>query len=193
LAQASAARGWTTSLLLGPATISIPPFPQNSQVRILRFQTTADLQRLLAEHWPNHDLLLMAAAVADFRPTFRSEPAAKIRRTSEPLVLELHPTPDLLGELVSITRSEQMVVGFALEPEASLLESAAQKLRSKRLHAIVANPLETLDAQTISATVIFRDGRKVAAPPHMSKLEFAEWLLENLLSNQVEPPPTIAP
>ena len=178
LAEAASRRGWPTTLLLGPAPIAPP---EDSHVRTIRFQTTADLQSLLRLNWPQHDVLFMAAAVADYRAkaggTDPAQPALKIPRRDQPLTLELEPTPDLLADLSSITKPHQTVIGFALEPAARLLTSAREKLTRKKLHAIVANPLETMDAEQVTATVLLRDGRQFAAGPDLPKREFARWLL----------------
>lgn len=174
LAAEAVRRRWPVTLLLGP-TPHKPP--ENSHLRSLRFQTTADLQQLLREHWPSHDVLFMAAAVADYT----AEPAQsqqKLKRSDQPLTLRLIPTPDLLADLASLTRPDQTTIGFALEPAERLLESALGKLERKRLDAIVANPLETMDAPDITARVILRTGEIVAAPPRMPKGQFAAWLMD---------------
>jgi phosphopantothenoylcysteine decarboxylase / phosphopantothenate---cysteine ligase len=179
LAQAAARRGWPTTLLLGPTPIQPP---QSSFLTTVRFQTTADLQALLAEHWPRHDVLFMAAAVADYTPVHDDSAAAqaggKLRRENREILLRLRPTPDLLAGLSTLTRPDQTVVGFALEPVDRLMTSAQEKLARKRLDAIVANPLETMDSPTVTATVLFRDGPPAAAKPNLAKADFAEWLLD---------------
>ena len=140
-----------------------------------------DLQALLAEHWPGQDVLIMAAAVADYRPAEPAGPEAKHRRRSGTWDLKLEPTPDLLGELAAITRPAQVTIGFALEPADQLVASARAKLAAKNLDAIVANPLETIGSDRIRATVILRDGRTLAPPqPECRKPEFADWLLDQL-------------
>ena len=184
LAEACIARGWPATLLLGP--VAIPP-PQHSHLSVLRFQTAADLQRLLWEHWPLHDLLLMAAAVADYTVAgvgdmeSRAIPE-KIKRAGDRLTLELVPTPDLLASLAPITRANQTVVGFALEPAADLVRESLRKLAGKRLDAIVANPLTTMDSPDVSAMLILPDGHSVQASGSLSKIDFARWLL-----GQIEP------
>lgn len=172
IAADAARRGWPTTLLLGP--VSVEP-PQDSQVRIDRFRTTADLQRLLISAWPDHDVLVMAAAVSDFRPATTA--SGKLRRDDAGLRLDLEATPDLLASLSS--RPDQTVIGFALAEQATLHAVAAEKLRRKRLDAIVANPLETMDADRITATLITASGASMHSPDR-SKTEFAAWLLDQL-------------
>ncbi len=177
LAQASAARAWPTTLLAGPTPL--PP-PESSHLSVFRFRTTADLQNLLAQHWPDHDVLLMAAAVADYRPTELAQDQ-KISRTDRHWMLELEATPDLLAELDHLTRPAQVRIGFALEPADRLIESARRKLDHKHLDAIVANPLQTMDSETVEATVLFADGRSTSPPEgRIPKEQFATWLLGQL-------------
>ncbi|HRP61696.1 MAG TPA: phosphopantothenoylcysteine decarboxylase, partial [Phycisphaerales bacterium] len=183
LAEAAAKRGCATTLLLGPTHLEPP---KSSRVTTLRFRTTADLQQLLTQLWPAHDLLIMAAAVADYRPIREPNPQdEKLQRTHEPLTLHLEPTPDLLAELAGETRSDQNVVGFALEPPSRLMESARRKLARKSLDAIVANPLETMDAETVSATLILRDETVIPAPVGTEKGEFADWLMDQLAAQRM--------
>jgi phosphopantothenoylcysteine decarboxylase/phosphopantothenate--cysteine ligase len=177
LAEAAIRRGLPATLLMGPTPLAPP---RDSQLTTIRFRTAADLQRLLATHWPHHDVLIMAAAVADYRPT-GNPPAGKRPRGDRPWSLDLEPTPDLLEELAAITRPDQTVIGFALEPAERLPEAARGKLVAKRLAAIVANPLETMESDRIEATVLLRDGRTLTPPAGArSKLEFAGWLLDEL-------------
>ena len=185
LATECAARGWTVTLLLGPIGASLPPWtesglhPAGSHPRILRFRTTTDLQRLLAEHWPGSDILIMAAAVADYRPKAADGMLeSKIRRTVQPLTLELEPTPDLLAACGQTKRPDQMLIGFALEPRERLDSSAREKLTRKRADWIVANPLETMDAPTIDATVYGGDGIVGRTGRPMAKESFAAWLVD---------------
>lgn len=180
LAGAAAARGWEVTLLLGPAPID----PASVRARVRRFVTTAELQGLLAEEFPRCDVLVMAAAVADYRP-IRTEAASgadpseqKLRRSGGRMTLELESTPDLLAECARRRAPGQVLVGFALEPAERLMTSAQQKLERKGLDAIVANPLATMDSPTIEATVLRRDGSAARTPGLIPKDRFAEWLLD---------------
>ncbi len=176
LAEAAASRGDSVTLLLGP-TPSAPP--QHSQIRVRRFRTAADLQGLMAELWPDHSVLIMAAAVADYRPSHPADPTVKRPRQQGPWTLELEATPDLVAEAAAASRPDQITVGFALGPPDSLLETARAKLAAKQIDAIVANPLRTMDDDRIQATLILRDGRELSRP-ECSKPQFADWLLQQL-------------
>lgn len=176
LAQSSIRRAWPTTLLLGPTPL--PP-PHNSHCSIRRFQTTAQLKALLDEHWPSHDVLLMAAAVADFRPV-EVDPTQKHPRHGRGWDLALEPTPDLLGHLAQTSRPNQTLIGFALGAANHLIESARRKLAQKHLDAIVANDLTTMGSDTIRATLLLRDGRTLSPGRALEKVQFANWLLDQL-------------
>jgi len=175
LAIESARRGWETTLLMGPAPIA----PSDTGVRLVRFRTCSDLQMLLREHVPKADVLIMAAAVADYRP--KVDPqffGGKFRRKSENLVLELEPTPDLLAEVARTRRPEQLLVGFALEPRDELAESARAKLDRKKIDLVVGNPLETMDSEHVEAIVLDAAGSERHTPTRLTKSQFAPWLLD---------------
>jgi phosphopantothenoylcysteine decarboxylase/phosphopantothenate--cysteine ligase len=175
LADEAAKRGWSTTLLLGP----VSRMPSDSRVRLVRFRTCSDLEGLLGIEAPKHDVLVMAAAVADYRP--KVDPAffgGKFRRKNETLRLELEPTPDLLAGVSSKRRAGQLLVGFALEPREELLECARAKLTRKKIDMVVGNPLETMDGETIEAIVLDANGRERRTPGVISKAAFAGWLMD---------------
>jgi phosphopantothenoylcysteine decarboxylase/phosphopantothenate--cysteine ligase len=151
-------------------------------VQIVRFSSTADLEALLDAHFPQCDVLVMAAAVADYRS--RGVSQGKLARGEQKLVLELEPTPDLVAKCAARRRPHQRVVGFALEEASILDERAAEKLRRKKLDALVANPLATLGASNVTATVYLPDGRRLspaktdAGETGMDKNAFAKWLID---------------
>lgn len=181
LANEAAQRGYAVTLLLGP--IDSAALPLHSQIRLLRFRTAANLQELLQNEWPNHDLLIMAAAVADFRPAanLADQPALKLDRRDGPITLTLEPVPDLLQQLATISRPNQQKIGFALEPADRLDASARAKLERKHLDAIVANPLETMNAPDIAGRLYLRDGRTLTPPAdRLDKPAFARWLFDQL-------------
>lgn len=179
IAREAARRGHPTTLLLGPVgdAAGLDAFG----VTVHRFETAESLRQLLDSLSPYADLVVMAAAVADYRPVTRH--AGKLRREGKPITLDLEPVPDLLAEVASRRPTGQRIVGFALEPAERLDESARAKLVRKGIDAIVANPLETLDAAGIRGRLIHADGR-VEMPSDDSevvdKSRFAGWLLDRL-------------
>ncbi|MFM9996083.1 MAG: phosphopantothenoylcysteine decarboxylase [Phycisphaerales bacterium] len=175
VADEAARRGCAVTLLLGPT----PRRPSDSRVAVARFQTTANLEALLAEHLPRCDVLIMAAAVADYRPKVPpGQLGGKLKREGGSLTLELEPTPDQIALCSERRRSDQLLVGFALEPRDRLMSSARDKLARKRIDLIVANPLETMDAETIEAVVLGRDGSEHRTPGAIPKTEFAAWFMD---------------
>lgn len=177
LADVAAHHGWAVTLLLGPTSQTI----SDSRVVVRRFRTTAELEALLRAAMPECDVLVMAAAVADYRP--RTTPdilGGKFKRMNQTFTLELEPTPDLLAGVAATKRDDQLVVGFALEPADRLLESATSKLHRKGLDLIVANPLATIDSGTIDAVVLSKDGSQKRTPGAIPKSDFAHFLLQEI-------------
>lgn len=177
LSRAAVQAGHKVTLLLGTVDQGQADAAKQSEASVLRFETTADLQKLLHENFPACDLLIMAAAVADYRPAMPQE--GKLPRQADGakmLKLELEPTPDLVAELAGQRRDDQRIVAFALEMPDNLLERAAAKARRKGVDAIVANPLQTMNADQICAVWIPVQGQ-VQEPGAMSKGDFARWLI----------------
>ncbi len=180
IATALVDAGFETTLALGPTRVEAPVEPR---LRVIRFRSSSDLETMLRSELPTADLVVMAAAVADFRPI--STDSGKLRRGSEGLRLELVSVPDLLAATAPQRKAGACVVGFALEPRERLVDSAREKLVRKDLHAIVANPLETMDAPDIDATVFLRDGRVLSPDGPCAKELFARWLVSEVFAPAV--------
>ena len=175
IADALAARGFAVTLALGPIRTELPAgLRDHPQVRVERFRTSRDLEALLVRELPSADLVVMAAAVADFSP--KTEGVGKLRRGDAGLTLELESVPDLLALTRSLRKPGARVVGFALEPRERLERSAREKLERKDLAGIVANPLETMDAPDIDGTLFLRDGTVRSPGGPLAKEAFAAWL-----------------
>src|SRR3954469_1556762 len=163
LAAAAVARGADVTLVAGPETPAVPG------ARRIDFETAVDLERTLADLAPGADVVVMAAAVADFRP--RSPVAGKLsRRTAgTEISLTLEGVPDLLAGLARARRGARpYLIGFAAEMAGgdALAERAAAKLREKRCDAIVANDVSAREigfgAEDNAVTVLFGDGARHA-------------------------------
>ena len=152
----------------------------NDACRILRFESTDDLKHLLGHEFPQHDVLFMAASVADYQPTSILE--GKKRREPEgdlqTWTLKLQRTIDLVSELSHSPR-QQRIVAFALEAAEQLDEHAVIKLERKGVDAIVANPLNTPGSQHITPTWITADNRQETPGP-MTKDRFGRWLVDKI-------------
>ena len=173
LAQAAYAAGHEVTLLLGP--VLLPPSVAE-QVNVVRFNTTAELEALLAEHFPQCDVLIKAAAVADYRP---SEFIKGKTPRGEGLSIQLEPTPDLVAGCAKTKREDQTIIAFALEDPTVLETRAVEKMQRKKVDAILANPLQTMDASDIEPILFHADGRR-DSPGQMSKTELAGWLIDQI-------------
>ena len=175
LAQAALAAGHEVTLLLGP--VLLPPSVAE-QVNVIRFNTTADLESLLAEHFPTCDVLIKAAAVADYRPTTMIK--GKTPRSGG-LSIQLEPTPDLVAQCAETKRADQTIIAFALEDPSVMETRAVEKMQRKKVDAILANPLQTMDASDILPILFYADGRR-DAPGKMDKPALARWLVSKIES-----------
>jgi phosphopantothenoylcysteine synthetase/decarboxylase len=120
----------------------------------------------------------MAAAVADFTPK-GGQTESKIRREGARTV-SLTPTEDIIAGIASTARNDQKTIAFCLE-ELELLETVAkEKLARKKVDAIVANPLETMESDSITATVYCKDGQVHNPPANLPKAQFASWFISHL-------------
>jgi len=175
LAEAAVSAGHDVTLLLGPTERRPDPAAvEQRRLIVEHFTTTAELARLLEAHFPRCEVLVMAAAVADYTPV--QTHAEKLPRGAA-MTLPLQPTRDLVADCAATRRSEQRIVGFALEAPAHLHDRSRKKLTRKGLDAIVANPLDTMGQADVDATVYAAGGGQGVTPGAMSKPAFARWLV----------------
>jgi phosphopantothenoylcysteine decarboxylase/phosphopantothenate--cysteine ligase len=172
LASVALTAGHRVMLILGPVEIAFP-----AEVRRIDVETAAQMHQAVLREFPSHDLLIMAAAVADYRP-IKVYPD-KLGREGA-LTIECEPTPDIAAAAAKIKRPGQRIVGFSLETDGNLAR-ARQKLARKNLELIVYNPVGTLNSEDVAATLIWADGREEPLAPQ-SKLEFANQLLARVTS-----------
>lgn len=132
LAEAARDRGAEVVLVTGPSALTAPP-----GVTTVSVNTANEMTEALSRHFPSSTVLIMAAAVADFRPKMPAGQKLKKQGKSE-LMLELEATPDILAMLSARRTASQIVVGFAAETE-HVLSHAKEKLRGKGLDLIIAN------------------------------------------------------
>lgn len=177
LVTAALARGHSVTAILGPVTFSLP-----AEVQRIDVETTAQLHEAVLREFPRHDILIMAAAPADFRPMHVFP--GKMPRGSA-LTLELEATPDIVAAASAIRRLDQRTIAFSLESEGDL-DRARAKLQRKRLDMIVYNPLQTMNSPEIQAILLYADGR-FEPLPCVAKSAFAALLVDRasaLLANR---------
>ncbi len=140
LAEQAARRGAEVTLVAANVALPAP-----AGVRVVPVGTAAQLADACAREFPACDVLLMAAAVADFRPADPADRKLKKDSAEAPDAIALEPTPDVLSGLAAARRLEQTIVGFAAEHGEGALEHARGKLARKRLDAIVVNDISRAD------------------------------------------------
>jgi phosphopantothenoylcysteine decarboxylase/phosphopantothenate--cysteine ligase len=174
LAQAAHTRGAEVTVVA--ANVSLPP---PAGVAWREVSTAAELAAACEREFPTCDVLLMVAAVADFRPVERAN--GKLKKAGrEHLRLELEATPDVLRVLAAHRRAEQTLVGFAAEHGAGAIDYGRGKLRDKGLDAVVVNDISRSDigigADANEVTILTAGGGEHV--PRAAKERVAEAILD---------------
>lgn len=177
IAQAAQKRGAEVTLLSGPVAIEAP-----QGVKLVPFTTTQELLDRASELAQEQDLLIQAAAPADYRAKEIAPQKIK-KQGGEPMTFTLVENPDVAATLGKAKRSGQVFVGFAAETN-DVLAHARDKLARKNLDMIVANdvtrPGAGFDVDTNIVTLITKEGQE--ALPMMSKAEVAQRILDRVLA-----------
>lgn len=181
IAAAAAARGAQVTLLTGPVSLGVP-----ARVNAVPFVTTQDLLKLALEHAPSQDVIIQAAAPADYRA--KEIAPQKIKKQSgAPFILELTENPDVAATIGSAKCEGQTFVGFAAETN-DVLEHAQGKLMKKNLDMIVANdvtaPGAGFDVDTNIVTFVTRE--ETISLPMLKKSEVADRILSQILELRKE-------
>lgn len=170
LVQAALAAHHSVTAILGPISFDLP-----AAARRIDVQSTREMHDAVLREFPSHDVLIMAAAVADYRPCQVAD--HKLGRGGR-LVIELEPTEDIVAAAAQSKGANQWVIGFSLEAAGDLAR-ARQKLARKKLDLIVFNPLQTMNSPEILATLLYADGRQEPLAP-VAKEQFAQILIQRL-------------
>jgi phosphopantothenoylcysteine decarboxylase/phosphopantothenate--cysteine ligase len=180
LAGAARERGAKVILISGPTHLAPP-----QGVRIINVETALEMRKQVIENSRKADIVMMAAAVANYRPKKKSD--TKIRKGKGRLALELEENPDILSELGK-KKGKKVLVGFSLETRGHV-RRAKEKLREKNLDIIVANdPLQDgagFGVETNVVQIIDRKGN-VEKLPKLPKEEIAHIILDCLLRQEGE-------
>ena len=175
LAAAAWRRGAEVTLVAGPLQVAAP-----DGARVVHVETTAEMQQAVAAALPEADVLVMAAAPADFRPA--AVAGQKIKRGDGARALALEPTPDILASTRAQRRPGAVMVGFALET-TDVDANARRKLAAKELDLVVLNDATEAGAgfgvDTNRVTLYARDGAPEALPL-MPKGDVADAILDRV-------------
>ncbi|MBQ7867916.1 MAG: bifunctional phosphopantothenoylcysteine decarboxylase/phosphopantothenate--cysteine ligase CoaBC [Clostridia bacterium] len=177
LAQAAQQRGANVTLVTGPVHIPVP-----AGVHVINITSTMSLYETMMEQCGKQDIIVQAAAPADYRVEKTADQKIK-KQAGEPLVLKLVENPDIAKAVGQCKKEGQILVGFAAETQ-NVLVNAQKKLTSKNLDLIVANDVTAEGAgfgvDTNIVTLITKEGAD--ALPKLSKSEVAERIWDKALS-----------
>ncbi|MDP9200632.1 MAG: bifunctional phosphopantothenoylcysteine decarboxylase/phosphopantothenate--cysteine ligase CoaBC [Gemmatimonadota bacterium] len=175
IARAAWRRGADVTLIAGHVDVPLP-----AEIITLKAETVQAMSRSVAEALPTADVLIMAAAPADFRPV--AEAREKIKKGRAAPKIELEQTEDILKSTISKRKKKSLIVGFALETSDGI-RNAREKLKAKDLDMVVLNdpkePGAGFGVDTNRVTVITRDGKQEELEL-MSKADLAEILLDRV-------------
>ena len=174
IARQARLRGARVTLVTGPTAITAP-----YGVEVIRVESAEQMRTAVLDRIEASDIVIKAAAVADYRPTLRA--AMKVKKTAGHLAIELEKNPDILAE-IGDRKDGRLLVGFAAETE-DLVANATLKLTRKNLDLVVANDVSQEGAgfhvDTNIVKLLFRDGR-VEELPLMGKEELAGIILDRV-------------
>ena len=173
LAQAALHRGATVTLVHAPVSWEVP-----LGVRAIAVVSAAQMRQAMLECFPDADLIVMAAAVADVKPAEYAQ--EKLPKKLLPSSLPLEPVPDILAALGQRKQPHQCLMGFAAQT-GDIVKPALEKLRKKKLDAIAANPIDKpnsgFGSDTNQAIFLDKQGRQLEIEP-CSKLQLAHHLFD---------------
>lgn len=146
-------RGYTVTIVSGPTYLNPP-----AGAKLIWVESAEDMRREIVKRFLDADILVMCAAVSDWRPARKSSSKIKQKKVWN---LKLVPNPDILKEIAKIKKLHQKTIGFALET-SSLLKNAKRKLKEKKLDLIIADTPDFFGEKQRGGKVLFlhKDGRK---------------------------------
>lgn len=181
IAQAAAQRGAEVLLVTGPSALAIP-----ANVKGVKVETTNEMLEAVMEAYDKMDVVIKAAAVADYRPRDVADQKIK-KKTDDALTVVMDKNPDILKEL-GARKAHQVLVGFAAETQ-NLLDNAREKIVKKNLDMIVANDVTAAGAGFNTDTNIVKflyPSGEVRSLEQMAKTEVANLLLDAVMELKVK-------
>ena len=176
IAKRAMLRGADVTLVSGPVALDPVPF-----VRTIPVTTAQEMFEAVRDNLAKQDILIKAAAVADYRPSEVSE--EKVKKSDADMSISLERTQDILGYVAEHRRDDQTICGFSMETR-NMLENSRKKLEKKKLDMIAANNLKDAGAGFATDTNLLTiiTGQEEKALPLMAKEDAAHELLSFILS-----------
>ena len=176
IAEMATARGAEVTLISGKTHLEIPAHLEFRQV-----ETAAEMRKAILDDFDSTDVVIMSAAVSDYRPSEYSP--VKIKKTEEPMTISLSRNVDILSDLSDRKDPDQLLVGFAAETD-NILQNAQQKLVTKNLDLIIANDVSAegagFEVDTNIVSIIDGEG-KCDQLPLMPKNDIADQILDRIV------------
>lgn len=180
LAEAAVIRGARVKLIYGNVTAEIPTSPLITPVKV---STTEEMLQAVEKSFKTSDVLIMAAAVADYRPINQAENKIK-KHDGDSLNIQLEETPDILKTVANKKRPNQLVIGFAAETQ-NLLANADKKLNKKHADWIIANDVsKDIFGSDMDQITLLQKGQSPDKWPKMNKVQIADKILDKI-SNSI--------
>ena len=178
LADAAVKRGAQVTVVAGITSVAPP-----AGAKIIQALSAEEMSQAVEQERVNASVFIGAAAIADYRPTQKAD--QKIKKTQDSITLTLERTPDVLSQVAAARTNGMLVIGFAAETE-NIIANAREKLRSKKLDAIVANDVTRedsgFDSSTNAITIITKDNGDPLELPLLSKTDAANRILDVIVS-----------
>lgn len=176
LAKAASLYGAQVTLIYGKVTVSLP---QDPNIKLISIKTSQELLKAVQSNFIDADILIMAAAVADYRVVNQAD--QKIKKHGQKLLLELTPNPDILKKLAENKKQNQIIIGFAAETE-NLINNARAKLIKKNVDWIIANDVsKNVFGNDNDEVTILRKDEPDLSLPNMSKQKIARKVMDLLV------------
>lgn len=173
LARAARRRGAEVVLVTGPTYLPVP-----SNMTVVHVTTAEEMYDASVRYFPQSSVVVMSAAVADYRPV--KSYASKVKKDAGTLSLEMERTTDVLKYMGKKKKPGQFLVGFALETE-NLEENARKKLQDKNLDLVIGNTPAGLDSEINQVTILNRENSTEVLPP-LPKDEVADRILDRVVA-----------
>ncbi|MBT3180872.1 MAG: hypothetical protein HN337_00015 [Deltaproteobacteria bacterium] len=174
LARAAIHLNCNATLVAGPVDLETP-----DDVKRINVLSAKEMHEEMMKQSKRHDVIIMAAAVADFSPRISKDKIKKTPKNAKGLILKLNKTKDILALLCKKRSDHQTIVGFALETK-DLEKNARKKLNAKGCDWIIANSSKTIGSKSCKAILIEKSGEKTVLP-HLNKEDLAIVILSHIL------------